>query len=118
MIDPTIVTGTFTILSGAIAYITASRITSRNARIENQRQLRELGFRMAMANFEFVTKQAQAISAKTGQPVEIYSLPIFVAEGIKMAEIVGNPNLNAYEIGQDLSKIIGFTKTVAKGMGT
>jgi hypothetical protein len=54
MIDPNIVTGTFTILSGAIGYFAASRIASRNARIENQRQLRELGFRMALANFDFV----------------------------------------------------------------
>jgi hypothetical protein len=118
MIDPNIVTGTFTILSGAIGYFAASRIASRNARIENQRQLRELGFRMALANFDFVTKQAQIAATKTGQAVQTYSLPIFVAEGIKMAEIVGNPNLNAYEIGQDLSKISGFTKTVAKAMGT
>ena len=75
-----------------------------------------MGFRMALANFDFVTKRAEAIAAKTQQTVEMYSLPIFVAEGIKMAEIVGNPKFDASEIGENLSKISTFTKTVAARM--
>jgi hypothetical protein len=114
--NDTAITGIFTILSGLIAYITASTITSRRARVENQRQLRELGFRMALANFEFTAKKAQALANDKSIKVEIYALPIYVAEGIKMAEIVGNPRLNAYEIGQDLGKIKAFTKKVAETM--
>ena len=116
MNDPAIVTGVFTILGVAIGSITTFAIASRTARLENQRQIRELGIKLAMVHFDHHIKIGQALADATGETVKTKPLPIFVAEGIKIAEIISDPSLNAYEIGIKLSGLTVFAKTVERGI--
>jgi hypothetical protein len=111
--NPFIINGIFTLLGSITGFLCGLLIAAKNARDESKRQMRELGFRMALANFEFTQKEAQKV-ANTGIPAQMYTLPVFVAEGIKLAEIISNPKLSAEEIGRKILEISSFTRTVGE----
>jgi hypothetical protein len=113
--NPIIITGIFTILGVVIGSITTLTITVFNTRTDRQRQIRELGLQLALTNFQFFKEQASILAAKTHQKTMIPSLAIFVAEGIRMAEIVSNPKLNAVEISRGIADLSNFSKTIIRG---
>ena len=116
MADPNIITGIFALSGVAIGSLATFFISSRTAKLEDRRHIRELGLQLATTNLEHRMREAQAIADKTGRILEIPSLTIFVVEGIKMAEIICDPRLNAYEMGQRLAGLPTFTKTVQRGI--
>jgi hypothetical protein len=114
--DQNIVTGFFTLAGVVIGVIATSRIAARAAHLENQRHIRQIGLQMALISFDFFAKQAQVLADKNKIPIPIKPLEVFVAEGVKMAEIFANPNLNGYTIGQRLAELEIFTKNIQAGM--
>jgi hypothetical protein len=111
-----ITTGIFTLLGVILGSLATFMIASRTARLEHQRHLRELGLKIALANFDFTRKQAETIATNTNQITEIHTLPIFVAEGIRIAEILGDSKLNDYDLGKRLSTVSTSTKTIVRAM--
>ena len=70
-----------------------------------------------------VSTEQQAITTfkalpEVEQAGKLKAIPVFVAEGIRLAEIVGNPSLNAYEIGKEIAAMDGFAARVDKAHKT
>ncbi len=116
--DPIIAAGIFTLLGAAIGFLATITVTFLAARFENKRHIRELGFRLALSSFKQRIKEQQALAERDGREREVVSLPVFMAEATKVAEIVCNPRLNADEIGKRLSGLADFTTTILKRMGS
>ncbi len=116
MNDPAIITGIFTLGGVAIGSLATFLISFRTTKLENQKHIRELGLQLATTHFEYRMKEVQAIAEATGTNMEVQSLSIFVVEGIKMAEIICDPKLNAWEMGKRLAGLTTITKTVQSGI--
>ena len=58
----------------------------------------------------------QALADMTREPVKTKPFAVFVAEGVKIAEAISNPSLNAYEVGLELASLSTFAKTVESGI--
>ena len=114
--DSNVVTGLFTLAGTLLGAIGTYAVTVRTARMENQRHLRELGLKLALTNFDFFTKQAQAEANMTRQSIPVLPLSLFAAEGIKLAEILTNQRLTPDEIGKAIADLKFFRSTVAKGI--
>jgi hypothetical protein len=116
MIDAGIITGCFTLGGVAIGSISTWFISVRNAKLESQRHIRELGLQLALTHFEHRWKEAEAIAEATKTDMRVQPFSMFVIEGMKMAEIVSDTKLTPYEIGQRLAGLPTFTKTVQRGI--
>ena len=116
MCDTSIITGIFTLGGVAIGSISTWFISVRNAKLESQRHIRELGLQLALTHFEHRWKETQAIAEATGTDMEVQSLAIFVVEGMKMAEIISDARLTPQEIGQRLAGLTTLIQKVKGGM--
>jgi hypothetical protein len=110
--NPIVTTGLFTVLGGVVGFLGTFLVAAMNKRAEKQRQIRELGVKLALANLEHRIREGQKLADATGKPHEVLPLAFYIAEGIKLAEIVCNTQLNAEVMGKKLAGIEGFGKTI------
>ena len=75
-----------------------------------------MGIKLALAHLEHRMKEGQALAEAAGDEIEVKPISIFVAEGIKMAEIISNPSLKPYEVGQKLAEIPAYIQAVQQGI--
>jgi uncharacterized membrane protein YccC len=98
-------------------------ITSRTARFEEQRHIREiasrerqhfreLGLKVALAKFEGCAKLAQQLANATGKFQEVPPFEAFVIDGVKFMEIVATPDLSADETARRMSELRGFSQFI------
>jgi hypothetical protein len=107
------INGLCTLAGAVIGFIGAWAINAKTQRMNHERHLRELGLQIAVTNFKLAHSLIERLPPNCTAVAP--TLPVYVAEGIRVAEIVSNPRLTAFEIGKAIAGLGDFTSTIQKG---
>ena len=88
-------------------------VSNRIARIEERKHFRELGIKIALVLYNECKEAAQKNANASGITRTMPPFTLFLINGIRTMEIVGDTRLTAEEVGRRTSEFFAFYKDVA-----
>jgi hypothetical protein len=120
-----VIGGAFGLVCAVIGVCGTLYVTASTTRIEERRHIRELGLKerqhyrelglkVALVNFEHCSALAQSAADKYHEVFRVPPLKGFIIQGIKLMEIISDPNLSADEMARKIAASEDFAQTIIR----
>ncbi|MFC7339703.1 hypothetical protein ACFQY0_21135 [Haloferula chungangensis] len=119
--DPLFLTALVSVIgsvSGIAGVLIGSRIAAnaadRASKSAERQHFRELGMQFAMVNFECCVKMAERASDNRGIDCSIPPLRSFVIQGLKVMDVVSDPNLSTKAMIKKIAECEDFADAITR----